>query len=444
MTASSTWTVMTMNYKQYDTRWCNLLYPKKPWLIRNCGCGEVSICNSIIEMATQEKQTPKTIQPYMVKFAESKGNGTFHYGIPTAMKHYGLTDVMEHPTMPKLFAELKKGNRLAVLLMGSRKGGSKKVHWTGSGHFVACTDYYEKDGKHYMYIKDSASTSNLRNGWLTYEENIKGDCLKVWSGAMPTKVKAPTKGNYTGSFPSVYDGWRVIDEASANKGKYATRTKAGKDKKPYHNKFTLFFKGKPGINSKGEMSTCYGYTPGYCTLFACYCLVKAGLEKYVPFSKLNSKANGYWWHAPSLMKYYKSKGWLVTSAKKAEVGAIAFKGKGMKPTHTCNFVKYENGYVYTWDGNVGGGVSYNKRKASVFCGFANLPYKSYMTKGDKGVDVTKWQKFLNWYFGNVVAEDGVYGDYTYKYTEDFQTAEGITADGTVGYQTVKKAKEVTK
>ena len=226
-----------------------------------------------------------------------------------------------------------------------------------------------------------------------------------------------------------------------------TGRNAGKDKKPYHNKFTFYFRGKPGINSKGEMSTCYGYTPGYCTLFVCYCLVKIGLGKYVPFDKLNSKANGYWWHAPSLMKYYKSKGWLVTSAKKAEVGAIAFKGK-KSPTHTCIFVKYENGYVYTWDGNVAGGVTYNKRKASVFCGFANLPYKAYFGVGAKGVDVLEWQKYLNWDFGyggtKVVAEDSDFGKFTEAYTKEFQKAAGLTADGTVGYQTVAKAKAVRK
>ena len=65
-------------YKQYDTRWASLPYPKKPWLIKNCGCGEVSICNAIIDMKQYANETPKTIQPYMKQFAESRGNGTYH------------------------------------------------------------------------------------------------------------------------------------------------------------------------------------------------------------------------------------------------------------------------------------------------------------------------------------------------------------------------------
>ena len=94
------------NFKQYDTRWGTLGYPKKPWYIKNCGCGEVSICNIIIEMNKYAGQTPKTIQPYCVQYAAPNGNGTYFSGIPAMMKHYGLTEVKEHGTMPALFNEL--------------------------------------------------------------------------------------------------------------------------------------------------------------------------------------------------------------------------------------------------------------------------------------------------------------------------------------------------
>ena len=186
---------MTMNstcYKQYDTRWASLPYPKKPWLIRNCGCGEVSICNAIIDMKQYANETPKTIQPYMKQFAESRGNGTYHYGIPTAMKHFGMTEVAEHATMSKLWAELRKGNRDAVLLMGSRSAGSKGVKWTGCGHFVEISGYKEEGGKHWVYVKDSASTSSYRNGWITYEGNIRGACLKCWSGKLNGSLSTAT------------------------------------------------------------------------------------------------------------------------------------------------------------------------------------------------------------------------------------------------------------
>lgn len=177
------------NYKQYDTRWAKLGYPKAPYYIGNCGCGEVSICNCITESTKYKNETPKTIQPYCKQYAEPHGNGTYFSGIPKMMKHYGMTNVMEHGTMKSLWAELEKGNRVAIYLMGSRSGGSKNVHWTSGGHFVCSTDYKKKDGKHYLDVKDSYSASNLRNGWITYEDNMRGDVSRVWSGMLPQTIQ---------------------------------------------------------------------------------------------------------------------------------------------------------------------------------------------------------------------------------------------------------------
>ena len=217
-------TLMT-NYKQYDSRWAQLAYPRKPWVIRNCGCGEVAICNAITMMPSMVGQTPKTIQPYMKQFAESRGNGTYHYGIPTAMKHYGCTEVMEHTTMQKLFAELAKGSRIAVLLMGSRDAGNKGVHWTGSGHFICVNKYKKQNGKHYLYVTDSASTSSLRNGWITYEDNVRGACLKCWSGKLNMKAVPLDVDGYGGvatiSRLQQFLGITVTGEISITKARHS-------------------------------------------------------------------------------------------------------------------------------------------------------------------------------------------------------------------------------
>lgn len=178
------------NFKQYDTRWARLGYPKKPWYIKECGCGEVAICNCITKIDKYKNYTPKTIQPYCKQYAAPNGDGTYWSGIPAMMKHYGMTEVKEHATMAPLWKELAKGNRVAVYLMGSRRGGSKGVHWTSCGHFVCSTAYKYENGKHMVYVKDSNSTSSLRNGWISYEENMRNDVLKVWSGKLP---KSSTK-----------------------------------------------------------------------------------------------------------------------------------------------------------------------------------------------------------------------------------------------------------
>lgn len=191
------------NYKQYDTRWSNLLYPKKPWYIKNCGCGEVAICNTIIEMDKYASETPKTIQPFCVRYAAPNGDGTYHAGIPLMMQHYGMTEVKEHKTMPELFTELAKGDRVAILLMGSKPGGSKKVRWTSSGHFIAATGYRKSGTQDILFIKDSNSSTSARNGWLSYQESLKGDCLKVWSGKIIVVSETDYRPStpYTGSLP---------------------------------------------------------------------------------------------------------------------------------------------------------------------------------------------------------------------------------------------------
>jgi hypothetical protein len=174
----------SINFKQYDTRWAKLGYPKAPHYIKDCGCGEVAIANCIIEMEKYAKETPKTIQPYCKQYAAPNGNGTYFSGIPKMMEHYGMTEVKEHATMDSLWKELAKGGRVAIYLMGNRPGGSKKVHWTSSAHFVASVGYEYKNSKHYVFVKDSYSTSSLRNGLITYEENMKNDVSRVWSGKL--------------------------------------------------------------------------------------------------------------------------------------------------------------------------------------------------------------------------------------------------------------------
>lgn len=197
-------------FLQTASGWGGLGYPKKPWYIRNCGCGEVSIANCIIEMDKYASYTPATIQPYCKQFAAPNGNGTYFSGIPKMMAHYGMTEVKEHATMNPLWAELAKGDCVAIYLMGSKRGGSKGVKWTSGGHIVCSVGYKYENGDHWVYMKDSYSNSSLRNGWISYKGNLKGDVIRVWSGKIitvsPTTYRPTTP--YTGTLPksTVKDG----------------------------------------------------------------------------------------------------------------------------------------------------------------------------------------------------------------------------------------------
>lgn len=202
-------------FLQTASGWGGLGYPKKPWYIRNCGCGEVSIANCIIEMDKYASYTPATIQPYCKQFAAPNGDGTYLSAIPKMMKNYGMTEVKEHATMNPLWAELAKGDRVAIYLMGSKRGGSKGVKWTSGGHIVCSVGYKYENGDHWVYMKDSYSNSSLRNGWISYKGNLKGDVVRVWSGKIvtvsPTTYRPTTP--YTGTLPktTVTDGSKGED-----------------------------------------------------------------------------------------------------------------------------------------------------------------------------------------------------------------------------------------
>lgn len=180
-------------YKQYDTRWAKLAYPTKASSFSGNACGCCSVLHCIIEMDKYKNYTPKDIQPYMKQHAVVN-QGTTWNGIPTALKHYGLKNVKELDTMTELWAEMKKGKRVCILLFtgGSAPNGTV---WTGGGHYVACTDYKVDDGNHKLYVKDSGPRDH--DGWYTYEKSMKGLIFKVWVGTLPTEKKEETKTTTT-------------------------------------------------------------------------------------------------------------------------------------------------------------------------------------------------------------------------------------------------------
>lgn len=328
-------------FMQTDKRWGGLGYPKKPWYIRNCGCGEVSIANIIIEMDKYKKYTPATIQPYCKQYAAPNGNGTYFAGIPKMMSHYGLTEVKEHQTMSELWKELKKGNRVAIYLMGSRPGGSKRVHWTSGGHFVCSVGYKYENKKHYVYVKDSYSNSKLRNGWITYEENMRNDVVRVWSGKLPKKKAAPKK-----SVDEVAQ--EVIDGKWGNGDERVKKLKAaGYDPDAVQKKVNELLKPKEPTLLDKEVEACkkqaewmqnykYGWDPeptipkskkkGTCVTYIACVLQRLGYLKSGEFIWHNEK--GKVTHATKRMKViYPKKQTLKSYKGKLKAGDIVMTGK---------------------------------------------------------------------------------------------------------------------
>lgn len=76
--------------------------------------------------------------------------------------------------------------------------------------------------------------------------------------------------------------------------------------------------------------------------------------------------------------------------------------------------------------------------------FPKLPARGYFLKGDKGAEVGKLQKFLNWSINAGLVVDNSYGSLTTKAVKNFQKTVKIKTDGSYGRETDKKAREFKK
>lgn len=515
-----------MNKKKFlqtESGWGGLGYPKKPWYIRNCGCGEVSIANCIIEMDKYADYTPATIQPYCKQFAAPNGDGTYFSGIPKMMKHYGMTEVKEHATMDPLWDELAKGDRVAIYLMGKRPGGSKRVHWTSGGHFVCSVDYKYENGKHKVYVKDSYSNSSLRNGWISYEENMKGDVLKVWSGKIvtvePTSYR-PTSP-YTGTLPGskVVDGSKGADVTACqtflnwciNAG-LSVDGKAGKHtvkaikvfQKTYDIKVDGVFgsqslrKAKEIIAEHAKVPSTYSGEYPNTTASRGDEIVAKAKEYAWPAGTAKSK---YAYSSGSAKSLYKAalKKFMNKSAKVSQtdcgyfvstcvraIGIDSFLALPGKPSQKYpslpdsmeivhegeitdgvlqagDVIRYrktsgQHTVIYLGSGQIaqanrnnafphmGSGKPYSKDNVKKSTIQVIRAYRSYLKKGDKGEDVKKLQRYINWFFGkDVLTVDGDFGANTDKYAKLMQSNLGFKdADGLVGQKTIEAMKAYKK
>lgn len=76
--------------------------------------------------------------------------------------------------------------------------------------------------------------------------------------------------------------------------------------------------------------------------------------------------------------------------------------------------------------------------------FPALGKKGYLSQGDKGINVERLQKFLNWCINAKLSTDGSFGSATKKAVKKYQKKYGLSADGNFGPASLKKAKSIKK
>lgn len=73
-----------------------------------------------------------------------------------------------------------------------------------------------------------------------------------------------------------------------------------------------------------------------------------------------------------------------------------------------------------------------------------LPKRGWFSSGDKGEDVRRLQRFLNWYGGYGLDVDGEVGRQTINAVRRYQQNEGLAVDGAFGKDSLARAKTVRR
>lgn len=187
-----------ITYKQADSRWGKKNYNGSSTMA-TAGCGPTSV--AMLAYAVDGKTTPWDVALYMKKNGYAiRNNGTAWAGIPAAMKKFGLTEVKNvnvDKSMAEVWKYLEKGLCADFLFRAGTRGG---ITWTTAGHYIAVTDYKVKNGKHYLYTRDSGGRNHT--GWYCYETQMKGLIPKVWVGLAKKKEEKPVSkptGKYSGT-----------------------------------------------------------------------------------------------------------------------------------------------------------------------------------------------------------------------------------------------------
>lgn len=198
-------------FRQADSRWGSLPYPTSSYKFASNGCGCCAVTHCAIENPKYANYTPADVRKYMVQFA-TKGHGTTWAGITKGLENYGYNvHWNQNDTMSDIWKVLKTSLKRGVLLMGSSRGGSKRILWTTSGHYICFVDWKYENGDYWFYIKDSGGRTKdgKRDGWFSYKQHLKGDVRNVWvctsykDAPKPTPTPTPSrKGTYTGTIPT--------------------------------------------------------------------------------------------------------------------------------------------------------------------------------------------------------------------------------------------------
>lgn len=266
--------------------------------------------------------------------------------------------------------------------------------------------------------------------------------LQAWinkqNGAKPvthTPAPAPSKSTYTGAFPDlvVHSGQKIAETAKALA--YPKGTKKATYTYPKGKATAAFTAAINRVFPKRSTWSKQCQAGASCDVGAATVIRASGIDPKIP--------RGLEEQIPYLEKsnrFKKTDLKKTSDMKPGDVGVYIGKTKGAhiwiglgggliaEANHTAKFFEHIDTGNYTSSGKKTWGI-YR----------ACIP--SAIGSGDKGSEVTKLQRFLNWFGGYGLAIDGEAGPKTVAAIKSFQSHIHITADGWFGSASLTMARK---
>lgn len=241
---------------------------------------------------------------------------------------------------------------------------------------------------------------------------------------------------YTGNYPDVARKKKLLDQAK--KLAWKKGTKESKYKYPSGRPLNAF---KKALDEVYPEHNNWGAAPSKgasCDVFVGTCVRASGICKGFPrglqeqfeYTHQNFYRKEYHNIAPS------------TKMKEGDIVMFDYSGNGAHTVILGKGCYYEANYK-TYYGHTNDSLSRLKEKYPTV---VILRPKNSLSLGDKGTQVKRLQKYMNWFFGRKVVEvDGIFGKDTQKYAIEMRVALGMKPkEGKIGQVAISKMKAYRK